>query len=78
VKSEATLDKWLRVDARGNTKGINAQFNIKKEQLAFAMDPLTDEFIYETIFAAPVSIVVNRLKMYKLTSDLWQDLPQSL
>ena len=74
----ATLDKWLRVDARGNTKGINAQFNIKKEQLAFAMDPLADEFIYETIFAAPVSIVVNRLKMYKLTSDLWQDLPQSL
>ena len=74
----ATLDKWLRVDARGNTKGINAQFNIKKEQLAFAMDPLADEFIYETIFAAPVSIVVNRLKMYKLTCDLWQDLPQSL
>ena len=74
----ATLDKWLRVDARGNTKGINAQFNIKKEQLAFAMDPLADEFIYETIFAAPVSIVVNRLKMYKLTSQLWQDLPQLL
>ena len=74
----ATLDKWLRVDARGNTKGINAQFSIKKEQLAFAMDPLADEFIYETIFAAPVSIVVNRLKMYKLTSELWQDLPQSL
>ena len=74
----ATLDKWLRVDARGNTKGINAQFSVKKEQLAFAMDPLADEFIYETIFAAPVSIVVNRLKMYKLTSELWQDLPQSL
>ena len=74
----ATLGKWLRVDARGNTKGLNAQFNIKKEQLAFAMDPLADEFIYEAIFAAPVSIVVNRLKMYKLRSELWQDLPQSL
>ena len=74
----ATLGKWLRVDARGNTKGLNAQFNVKKEQLAFAMDPLADEFIYEAIFAAPVSIVVNRLKMYKLKSELWQDLPQSL
>ena len=74
----ATLDKWLRVDARGNTKGINAQFSINKEQLAFAMDPLADEFIYETIFAAPVSIVVNKLKRYKRRSDLWQDLPQSL
>ena len=74
----ATLDTWIRVDARGNTKGINAQFNIKKEQLAFAMDPLADEFIYETIFAAPVSSVVNRLKMYKTRSELWLDLPQSL
>jgi transglutaminase-like putative cysteine protease len=74
----ASLDRWIRVDARGNTNGINAQFNIKKEQLAFAMDPLADEFIYETIFAAPVSSVVNRLKMYKTRSELWQDLPQSL
>jgi transglutaminase-like putative cysteine protease len=74
----ATLDRWIRVDARGNTNGINAQFNIKKEQLAFAMDPVADEFIYETIFAAPVNSVVNRLKMYKTRSELWLDLPQSL
>ena len=74
----ATLDKWIRVDARGNTNGINAQFSIKKEQLAFAMDPLADEFIYETIFAAPASSVVNRLKMYKTRSELWLDLPESL
>lgn len=74
----ATLDKWLRVDARGNTNGINAQFNLKKEQLAFAMNPLADEFIYETIFAAPVSSVVSRLKMYESRSELLLDLPQSL
>ena len=74
----ATLDKWIRVDARGNTNGINAQFSIKKEQLAFAMDPMADEFIYETIFAAPASCVVNRLKMYATMSELWLDLPESL
>jgi len=74
----ATLGRWIRVDARGNTDGINAQFSIKKEQLAFAMDPLADEFIYETIFATPVESVVNRLKMYKTMGDLWLDLPQSL
>ena len=73
-----TIAKWIRVDARGNTNGINAQFSLKKEQLAFAMDPLADEFIYETIFAAPVSSVVNRLKMYNIVSELWLDLPQSL
>jgi len=74
----ASLKKWIRVDARGNTGGINAQFSIDEEQLAFAMDPLADEFIYEAIFAAPVSSVVNRLKMYKTRTELWQDLPQSL
>lgn len=74
----ATIGRWIRVDARGNTNGINAQFSLKKEQLAFAMDPSADEFIYEAIFAAPVDSVVSRLKMYKSRSELWLDLPQSL
>ena len=74
----ATLERWIRVDARGNTNGINAQFSLGKEQLAFAMDPEADEFIYETIFAAPADSVVTRLRMYKTRSELWLDLPQSL
>lgn len=73
-----TLKKWIRVDARGNNNGVNAQFSIGKERLAFAMDPAADEFIYETIFAAPVSSVVNRLKRYATRAELWPDLPQSL
>jgi transglutaminase-like putative cysteine protease len=74
----ASLDTWIRVDSRGNTKGINAQFSIEKEQLAFAMDPMADEFIYEAIFAAPVDSVVSKLKMSKTMQELWLDLPQSL
>ncbi len=74
----ASLGRWIRVDARGNTGGINAQFSINKEQLAFATDPQADEFIYDTIFAAPVGSVVDRLRMYDNRSELWQDLPQSL
>ena len=74
----ATIGKWIRLDARGNTNGINARFSIKKEQLAFAMDPSADEFIYEAIFAAPVDSVVSRLKRHTSRSELWLDLPQSL
>jgi transglutaminase-like putative cysteine protease len=73
-----SLNRWIRVDARGNTGGINAQFGIKKERLAFDMDPDADEFIYETIFAAPVWSVVSRLKMYSTMDELCQDLPDSL
>ena len=48
-----SLNKWIRVDARGNTNGVNAQFGIDEEQLAFPMDPNKGEFIYDTIFASP-------------------------
>lgn len=74
----ASLGRWIRVDARGNSGGINARFSVTKEQLAFAMDADADEFIYDTIFADPVSSVVERLQMYESRSELWQDLPQSL
>lgn len=74
----APLGKWIRVDARGNSNGVNAQFSLQKEQLAFAMDPAADEFIYEAIFAAPVRSVVERLKMYETLGELWEDLPESL
>jgi transglutaminase-like putative cysteine protease len=74
----ASLERWIRVDARGNSNGIDAQFSLKKERLAFAMDPAADEFIYEAIFAAPVEIVVKKLKRFTSLRELWQDLPQSL
>lgn len=73
----ASLDKWIRVDARGNTCGIDARFSVDREQLAFAMDPSTGEFIYETIFAAPAGSVVDKLRKYDSRRELWQDLPRA-
>ncbi len=29
------LDKWIRLDCRGNTNGVNAQFDTETERLAF-------------------------------------------
>jgi transglutaminase-like putative cysteine protease len=71
------LDKWIRVDARGNTREVNARFSIDKEQLAFPMKAAAGEFIYDTIFAAPVSNVVHRLKKYTNRRELWLDLPKA-
>jgi transglutaminase-like putative cysteine protease len=72
----AGLGKWIRVDARGNTGGVNAQFSIDKEQLAFSMDASVGEFIYDTIFAAPVRNVVEKLGKHNSRRDLWLDLPK--
>ena len=74
----SSIDKWILVDARGNTRGVKAQFSTEKEQLAFHMDALSGEFIYNTIFSSPVSNVVNKLKKYKSRRDLWLDLPKVL
>ncbi|GFO54475.1 Cro/Cl family transcriptional regulator [Geomonas sp. Red276] len=70
------LGKWIRVDARGNTRGIDAQFSVESERLAFAMDPSAGEFIYDTIFAAPAASVVERLRKYDTRTELWRDLPK--
>lgn len=74
----ASIGRWIRLDARGNTNGIDAQFSIKQERLAFTMDPAADEFIYEAIFTTPAPSVIETLRMYTNLNDLWQDLPQSL
>lgn len=73
-----SLNKWIRVDARGNTNGVNAQLGINKEQLAFPMDPDKGEFIYETIFVSPAKIVVDTLKRFESRKAMWPNLPDSL
>ena len=34
-----SLEKWIRLDARGNKPGVNAQFSLEKEILAFPARP---------------------------------------
>ncbi|MGM9967240.1 MAG: transglutaminase family protein, partial [Rummeliibacillus sp.] len=48
-----SLNKWIRLDARGNKKGVNAQFSTGKEMLAFSVNPELDEIDYPIIFVEP-------------------------
>ena len=72
------IQKWIVVDARGNTRDINAQFRVDKMQLAFAMNESAGEFLYETIFISPFDHVVERLKKYKNRSDFGADIPKPI
>jgi len=57
-----SLKKWIRLDARGNKEGVNAQFSTNSEMLAF---PVRSELSEETspiIFAEPNYKCVNALK----------------
>jgi transglutaminase-like putative cysteine protease len=72
----SSFKKWIRIDSRGNTNGINAQFSTDKEQLAFSIDKNAGEFIYDTIFASPAKNVTDKLLKYKTRAEFLCDLPK--
>ncbi len=73
-----TLGQWVRIDPRGNTGQINAQFGIEQEQLVYPTDTTRGEFIYEMVFAIPVREVVCTLRRFSNRTEMWPHLPQRL
>jgi transglutaminase-like putative cysteine protease len=74
-----SIGKWVRIDARGNTGDIDAQFDVDHEKLAFPVDPAKGElFIYHMVFVDPVPQVVDVLTRYESRRDLWQHLPPAI
>ena len=56
-----SLDRWIRVDARGNKPGIDAQFSLNEERLAFPVRPEFGEIDYAENFAAPHPKIIAAL-----------------
>lgn len=64
---------WYRVDARGNKKGVNAQFNPPNEQLAFELQ--ANEVDLPQIYDEPLGVVVDALKKYKTYDEMIHNFP---
>jgi transglutaminase-like putative cysteine protease len=73
-----SLHQWIRLDPRGNVGGINAQFSLTEERLAFPLDATQGEYMYEMIFVAPASEVVEVLQRFSRRSAMWPHLPSAL
>lgn len=56
-----SLGRWIRVDARGNKPGVDAQFSLDAEQLAYAVRPELGECDYRVNYAVPHSAIVATL-----------------
>ncbi len=65
---------WYKVDARGNKKGVNAQFKPPIEQLAFPIS-IEGEFDLPEIYAEPLDEVVHVLTTYTTYLDVLTNLP---
>lgn len=70
--------KWIRLDPRGNTNTINAQFSIFEEKLAFPVRKEKNEFDLNIIFYKPDNLIIDILKTNKTREDLWNNLPRKL
>ena len=72
------FQKWIRLDARGNKEGVNAQFSVEAEQLAFPIRPELGEVDDFVVYPTPDVKVLERLQKYATRTQLWEDLPTEL
>ncbi|MFD4028426.1 hypothetical protein ACFWRV_33675 [Streptomyces sp. NPDC058576] len=70
--------RWARVDPRGNKPGIDAQFSLEEERLAWVVREEFNEIDYPVICAAPPEGLLQALKSSRDRSELWRNLPTSL
>ncbi len=60
----ASAQRWVRMDARGNKLGVDAQFSLSAERLAFAVRPELGELDDGTVYAAPLPAITRTLESH--------------
>lgn len=72
------IQRWIRLDARGNKAGVDAQFSIDEEKLAFPVRNEFGEIDYPTIYLKPNMNTMAVLKRYSDCQQMYQCLPTQL
>jgi len=70
--------QWIRLDARGNKPGVNAQFSLTEEHLAFPIRAEMGEKDFDVNYANPVPSVLRSLTSHDTLDSLWVNLPTEL
>ncbi|MEU3208637.1 transglutaminase family protein [Streptomyces cyaneofuscatus] len=71
-------DRWARVDPRGNKQGVDAQFSLGAERLAWAVREEVGEVDYPALHATPPAEVLHALRSARDRAELWRNLPTQL
>ncbi|MGW0826804.1 transglutaminase domain-containing protein [Streptomyces sp. NPDC002845] len=69
---------WHRQDPRGNKPGVDAQFSLNGERLAWVPDPGSNELDYPVLYAEPHPAVLGALKAAPDRPYLFKTLPTEL
>lgn len=70
--------KWIRLDARGNKTGIDAQFSVSTEKLAFEIRSEKGEENIFTVYPYPDKNILKALLFSKTRSQLGENIPAEL
>ncbi|MEG0260941.1 MAG: transglutaminase family protein [Lysinibacillus sp.] len=68
----SSINRWIRLDARGNKPGVQAEFSIDKEILAFSIQESFDEKDYPIIYFEPNAKTIATLEENKNCLDMYQ------
>lgn len=71
-------EKWIRLDARGNKPGFDAQFSLNGDKLAFPIRPELGEEDGTTIYSEPSKNVIAALRTPESLEYLIHNLPESV
>ena len=71
-------ERWVKLDARGNKTGINAQFSLGKPVLAYPCRPQYDEYFYDGIYANPHSETMTMLEKADSIEYIIKNIPDSV
>jgi transglutaminase-like putative cysteine protease len=69
---------WVKLDARGNTNGKNAQFSLGEPLLAFSCRPQYQEYFLPGIYANPHTATMSVLERAKSFRDVLKNLPDTV
>ncbi|WP_017728223.1 transglutaminase-like domain-containing protein [Halalkalibacterium ligniniphilum] len=74
-----SINRWIRLDARGNKPGVQAEFSVDKEILAFSVQEAFDEKDYSIIYTKPNEKIVAVLKQHSDAIEMYKHhLPDAL
>ncbi|HLR24835.1 MAG TPA: transglutaminase family protein [Fodinibius sp.] len=69
---------WFRVDPRGNKEGIDSQFSIDEEKLAYPIRKSLGEIDYPNVLTAPLPSVITAMRDSKDSQELFYKRPETL
>ena len=67
-----SLNRWIRLDARGNKPGVQAEFSIDQEILAFPVQEKFDEKDFPIIYTKPNPKTISVLKEHTDTLEMYK------